>query len=68
MVAHIGVRLWRRALATTKQFVKVETGEGVLTTISHTYGIVEHYDRARDAGGAHSVEFQYVHVQSVLQV
>jgi hypothetical protein len=31
------------AVATAKQLVKVESGEGVLTTIRHTYGIVEHY-------------------------
>jgi hypothetical protein len=31
------------AVATAKQLVSVATGEGVVTTIWHTYGIVEHY-------------------------
>lgn len=31
------------AVAAARQIVKVENGEGVLTTIWHTYGIIEHY-------------------------
>jgi hypothetical protein len=31
------------AAAAAKQLVKVENGEGVLTTIWHTYGIIAHY-------------------------
>jgi hypothetical protein len=38
-----GLQIEAAAVATAKQIVKVENGEGVLTTIWHTYGIIEHY-------------------------
>jgi hypothetical protein len=38
-----GQQIETAAVATAKQLVKVENGEGVLTTIWHTYGIIEHY-------------------------
>jgi hypothetical protein len=38
-----GQQIEAAAVDTAKQLVKVESGEGVLTTIWHTYGIIEHY-------------------------
>ncbi len=38
-----GMQLKAALVATAKQLVTVGTGEGVLTTIWHTYGIMEHY-------------------------
>ena len=38
-----GQQIETAAVAAAKQLVKVENGEGVLTTIWHTYGIIEHY-------------------------
>ena len=38
-----GQQIETAAVAAARQLVKVENGEGVLTTIWHTYGIIEHY-------------------------
>ena len=38
-----GQQIETAALAAAKQIVKVQNGEGVLTTIWHTYGIIQHY-------------------------
>jgi len=38
-----GLQIEAAAVATAKQLVSVATGEGVLTTIWHTYGIMERY-------------------------
>jgi hypothetical protein len=38
-----GPQIEAATVATAKPLVKVENGEGVLTTIWHTYGIIEHY-------------------------
>ena len=38
-----GQQIETAAVAAAKQLVKVQNGEGVLTTIWHTYGIIEHY-------------------------
>jgi hypothetical protein len=38
-----GQQIETAVVAAAKQIVKVENGEGVLTTIWHTYGIIQHY-------------------------
>jgi hypothetical protein len=38
-----GMQIEKAAIATAKQLVTVGTGEGILTTIWHTYGIIERY-------------------------
>jgi hypothetical protein len=38
-----GIQIETAATAAARQLVKVESGEGVLTTIWHTYGIIERY-------------------------
>ncbi len=38
-----GAQIETAVAASAKQLVKVESGEGVLTTIWHTYGIIERY-------------------------
>jgi hypothetical protein len=38
-----GMQIETAATAAARQLVKVESGEGVLTTIWHTYGIIERY-------------------------
>jgi hypothetical protein len=43
LVEYPGQQMEAAVVDTAKQLVKVESGEGVLTTIWHTYGIIEHY-------------------------
>src|SRR5215471_9205772 len=43
LVEYPGLQLETALEASAKQLVSVATGEGVLTTIFHTYGIMEHY-------------------------
>ncbi|HEU5275142.1 MAG TPA: hypothetical protein VFU97_15885 [Xanthobacteraceae bacterium] len=43
LVEQPGQQIEAALAATAKQLVSVRTGEGVLTTIWHTYGIIEHY-------------------------
>jgi hypothetical protein len=38
-----GLQIETATVAAAKQLVKVENGEGVLTSIWHTYGIIDHY-------------------------
>jgi hypothetical protein len=43
LVEYPGAQIETAVTATAKQLVKVEGGEGVVTTIWHTYGIIERY-------------------------
>jgi hypothetical protein len=43
LVEYPGMQLETALVASAKQLVSVSTGEGVLTTILHTYGIMERY-------------------------
>jgi hypothetical protein len=43
LVEYPGAQIETAIFASARQLVKVESGEGVLTSIWHTYGIIEHY-------------------------
>jgi len=43
LIEYPGLQLKTAAIATAKQLIDVHSGEGVLNTIWHTYGIIERY-------------------------
>jgi hypothetical protein len=43
LIEYPALQVETAAIATARQLIEVHTGEGVVTTVWHTYGIIDHY-------------------------